>query len=139
MRPARRPAMGKETDTEPKARKLGNLAMVWRFALRYPGHIACAAVALVVASGATVAIPYGFKRVIDRGFGAGGDSSHAVTTSFYYLLMIVGVLAIATAFRFYFVSWLGERVVGDIRKAVHANLVTLAPRFFEENRPSEIA
>ncbi|MFD1611678.1 ABC transporter transmembrane domain-containing protein [Sphingomonas tabacisoli] len=130
--------MAKDTDAEPKTRKLGNLAMVWRYASRYPGHIACAAVALIVASAATVAIPYGFKRAIDRGFSSGGDQ-HAVSASFYYLLMIVGVLALATAFRFYFVSWLGERTVGDIRKAVHANLVTLAPRFFEENRPSEIA
>lgn len=128
-------------DTEtapPKERKLGNLAMIWRFAAAYPGRIACALVALVIASGATVAIPYGFKRVIDRGFSSGGDPS-AVTTAFSYLLMIVAVLAVATAFRFYFVSWLGERVVGDLRKAVHANLMGLAPRFFEENRPSEIA
>jgi ATP-binding cassette subfamily B protein len=130
--------MANETDAEPKTRNLSSLSMVWRFAARYPGHIACAAIALVVASGATVAIPYGFKRVIDRGFSGGGNPD-AVSTAFYYLLMIVGVLALATAFRFYFVSWLGERVVGDIRKAVHANLVTLAPRFFEENRPSEIA
>src|SRR5438309_5351995 len=48
-------------------------------------------------------------------------------------------MAIATAFRFYFVSWLGERVVADIRQAVQANLLRLAPSFFEENRPSEIA
>ncbi|GAO39278.1 putative ABC transporter ATP-binding protein/permease [Sphingomonas changbaiensis NBRC 104936] len=130
--------MAQDIEAAPKARKLSSLAMVWQFAARYPGHIACAAMALVVASGATVAIPYGFKRVIDRGFSSGGDT-HAVSTAFYYLLMIVGVLALATAFRYYFVSWLGERVVGDIRKAVHANLVTLAPRFFEENRPSEIA
>jgi ATP-binding cassette subfamily B protein len=130
--------MATGSDAEPKTRKLGNLRMVWRFAGRYRGRIACALTALVVSSAATIAIPYGFKRVIDRGFSSGGDP-HTVTTSFYYLLMIVGVLAIATAFRFYFVSWLGERVVGDIRKAVHANLVTLAPRFFEENRPSEIA
>ncbi|HYZ47726.1 MAG TPA: ABC transporter transmembrane domain-containing protein, partial [Sphingomonas sp.] len=131
--------MAKTADAEPRTRKLGNLAMVWRFAIRYPGRIACAALALVVASSATVAIPYGFKRVIDRGFSSGGGDPAAVSSSFFYLLMIVGVLAIATAFRFYFVSWLGERVVGDIRRAVHANLVTLAPRFFEENRPSEIA
>ncbi len=49
------------------------------------------------------------------------------------------MLAIATAFRFYFVSMLGERVVADIRAAVHDNLLRLEPRFFEENRPSEIA
>ena len=53
-------------------------------------------------------------------------------------LMVV-VLAIATACRFYFVSMLGERVVADVRAAVHDNLLRLEPRFFEENRPSEIA
>ncbi|MBS0502513.1 MAG: ATP-binding cassette domain-containing protein [Proteobacteria bacterium] len=130
--------MGQELDTEPKARRLGNLGMVWHYAAHYPGHIACAGTALVIASSATIAIPYGFKRVIDRGFSSGGDQA-TVSHAFAYLLMIVGVLAVATALRFYFVSWLGERVVADIRRAVHANLVTLAPRFFEENRPSEIA
>ena len=53
--------------------------------------------------------------------------------------MIVVVLAIATALRFYFVSWLGERTVADLRVAVQKNLLPLPPRFFEENRPSEIA
>src|ERR1051325_6477262 len=47
-------------------------------------------------------------------------------------------MALATAVRFYFVSWLGERVVGDVRLAVHRNLLRLAPGFFEENRPAEI-
>jgi ATP-binding cassette subfamily B protein len=108
-------------------------------AMRYPGRIAAALAALIVASAATLAIPYGFKRVIDRGFIAGGGSAHSVNASFHYLLMIVAVLAIATACRFYFVSWLGERVVADLRRRVQANLLTLAPRFFEENRPSEIA
>jgi ATP-binding cassette subfamily B protein len=53
--------------------------------------------------------------------------------------MIVIVLALATGFRFYFVSWLGERTVADLRRQVQRNLLTLPPRFFEENRPSEIA
>ncbi|PZO90072.1 MAG: ABC transporter [Sphingomonas sanxanigenens] len=110
--------------------------MIWAHAVRYPGHIAAAGAALLVAAGATLAIPSGFKRVIDKGFAAhGGD----VTPYFRYLLMIVVVLAIATALRFYFVSWLGERVVADIRQSVQANLLRLAPRYFEENRPSEIA
>jgi len=112
--------------------------MIWGLAGRYPGRIAAALGALLVASCATLAIPYGFKRIIDRGFSAGG-SAHGVDSSFRYLLMIVVVLAIATACRFYFVSWLGERVVADLRRKVQANLLRLAPRFFEENRPSEIA
>ena len=86
---------------------------------------------------ATLTIPFGFKYVIDNGFGsdAGGD----ISRYFYGLLVVVVVLAIATAFRFYFVSWLGERVVADIRLAVQKNLLRLAPAFFEVNRPSEIA
>jgi ATP-binding cassette, subfamily B, bacterial len=119
-------------------RPIGELRLIWGMAARYPGQIAAALAALVVASGATLAIPYGFKRVIDRGFLSQGDAA-SVGHSFNYLLMIVGVLAVATALRFFFVSWLGERVVADLRTRVHANLLTLAPRFFEENRPSEIA
>jgi len=118
---------------------MGELRLVWGLAARYPGRIAAALAALGVSSAATLGIPYGFKRVIDRGFIAGGGSAASVGHSFQYLLMIVGVLALATAFRFYFVSWLGERVVADLRTRVQANLLTLAPRFFEENRPSEIA
>ena len=118
-------------------RNLGHLKMVWAHASRYPRQIAVALAALVVTSAATIAIPYGFKQVIERGFGPAANGS--VATSFHYLLMIVVVLAFATAVRFYSVSWLGERVVADIRAAVQRHLLTLAPRFFEENRPSEIA
>ncbi len=110
--------------------------MIWRFAKAYPGRIAAAAAALVVAASATLAIPGGFRLVIDKGFiASGGD----VGPYFRYLLLIVLVLALATATRFYFVSWLGERVIADIRVAVQANLLRLAPAYFEENRPSEIA
>ncbi|NJC34337.1 ATP-binding cassette subfamily B protein [Sphingomonas jejuensis] len=117
-------------------RRLGNLKMVWRAAIRYPGHIALAGLSLLVAAAATLAIPSGFKRVIDQGFASGAVD---ITPYFNYLLMIVAVLALATAARFYFVSWLGERVVADIRVLVQDNLLRLAPRFFEENRPAEIA
>ncbi len=119
--------------------RLGNLMLVWRFARRYPRQIAGALFFLILSSTATLAIPYGFKRVIDRGFGSGAASPEAVAQAFHYLLMIVVILAAATALRFYFVSWLGERTVADLRLAVQKNLLTLPPRFFEENRPSEIA
>ena len=117
----------------------GNLWIVWKAAGKYPAQIFAALFFLIMSSAATLAIPYGFKRVIDQGFGSHGASPHAVTTAFHYLLMIVAVLALATALRFYFVSWIGERTVADLRVAVQRNLLTLPPRFFEENRPSEIA
>jgi ATP-binding cassette, subfamily B, bacterial len=125
-----------QTEAPATQKKLSNLGMVWRRVAHYPRQVAFAGLALLVAAGATLAIPAGFKRVIDQGFT--GESAD-IAPYFQYLLMIVAVLAVATAFRFYFVSWLGERVVADIREAVQKNLLRLAPRFFEENRPAEIS
>jgi len=122
----------------PKGRSVRSLRMVWSFATRYPGHIAIAALALTVAAVATTSIPWGFKLVIDKGFGSGAGNEQAIAPWFELLLGIVAVLAVATAVRYYFVSWLGERTVADIRLAVHRNLLRLSPGFFEENRPAEI-
>ncbi len=125
-----------DTQDPAKSRKIGNLLLIWHFAAHYPARIAAAALMLLIAAASTLAIPNGFKLVIDKGFIAGGGD---IGRWFEYLLVIVMVLAAATALRFYFVSWLGERVVADLRKAVQANLLRLSPAFFEENRPSEIA
>ena len=122
----------------PKGKSIRNLRMVWGFALRYPGHIAGAALALTVAAVATTSIPWGFKLVIDKGFGRGAANAQAIAPWFELLLGIVAILAVATAVRYYLVSWLGERTVADIRLAVHRNLLRLSPGFFEENRPAEI-
>jgi ATP-binding cassette, subfamily B, bacterial len=122
------------------SRKLGNLRMVWGFAAQYPGHIALAILFLLIAGGATLGIPYGFKLIIDKGFAVGpGGTVPDISIWFELLLGCVAIMAVATALRFYFVSWLGERVVADIRMAVQRNLLRLSPSFFEENRPSEIA
>ncbi|MCB2050623.1 MAG: ATP-binding cassette domain-containing protein [Novosphingobium sp.] len=125
-------------DGPPPARDLGPLRMVWRAALAYPARVAGALAALTVTASATLAIPSGFKLIIDRGFGQNGDPAD-IGRWFQYLLLIVVVLAIGTACRFYFVSWLGERVVADIRLKVQDNLLRLAPGFFEENSPKEIS
>jgi ATP-binding cassette subfamily B protein len=128
--------MAQTSPEPPPPRKIGNLAIIWGFTARYKGHVLGALLSLLVAAGATLAIPNAFKLIIDRGFASGqGD----IGRWFQYLLVVVVVMALATAFRFYFVSWLGERVVADVRIAVQRNLLRLAPAFFEENRPSEIA
>jgi ATP-binding cassette subfamily B protein len=129
--------MAIQTGNRPKGRSIKNLRMVWGFALRYPAHIAVAALALLVAASATSGIPYAFKLIIDKGFARGSDTRD-LARWFEYLLLLVGVMAVATAVRFYFVTWLGERTVADIRLAVHRNLLRLSPGFFEENRPAEI-
>ncbi|MCB2013858.1 MAG: ATP-binding cassette domain-containing protein [Sphingobium sp.] len=112
--------------------------MIAGFVKRYPGRLAAAAFFLVLASVATLAIPSAFKLIIDKGF-SGQSNVDDIGRWFEYLLLIVGILAVASASRYYFVSWLGERVVADIRMAVQRNLLRQSPSYFEENRPSEIA
>ena len=130
--------MAVNPNSRPKGRSIRNLRMVWGFALHYPGHIAIAALALLVAAAATSGVPYAFKLIIDKGFAHGTGTTRDIARWFEYLLLIVGVLALATSVRYYCVSWLGERTVADIRLAVHRNLLRLSPGFFEENRPAEI-
>jgi len=122
----------------PDQRKLSNLSLLWGFVRAYPAQLSAALVALSVAALATLAIPRGLKQVVDNGFAVGSDPA-TIAPYFYGLLGVVAVLAVATAFRFYFVSWIGERVVADLRKTVHRHLLSLDPVFFEENRPAEIA
>ena len=132
------PASPAPAEQPPKARNLGPLRMIWAQAMSYPGRVAAAAAALLVTSAATLAIPSGFRLIIDKGFSAGADVNE-LGRWFQYLLLIVLVLAVGTACRFYFVSWLGERVVADVRLKVQANLLRLPPSFFETNSPKEIA
>jgi len=127
-----------EDAASPKRRSLSPLLMIWRQLLNYPGRLVAAGAALIVTASATLAIPAGFRLVIDRGFANGGNPAD-IARWFEYLLLIVTVLAIGTAVRFYSVSWLGERVVADVRLAVQGNLLRLSPSFFEENSPKEIA
>jgi ATP-binding cassette subfamily B protein len=130
-----------DAETEPAtkpARSLGPLRMIWKAASAYPRQIVIAFFALLTTSLATIAIPARFKVIIDKAFGANADVQ-TIDASFRYLLMIVIILGLATAVRFYFVSWLGERVVADVRLRVQENLLRLSPSFFEENSPKEIS
>jgi ATP-binding cassette subfamily B protein len=122
----------------PKSRTLAPLRMVFGAALQYPREIAFALTALFITSAATLAIPYRFKVIIDEGF-SGASSTDDIARAFQYLLMIVVILGIGTAFRFYFVSWIGERVVADLRLKVQENLLRLSPGFYEVNSPKEIS
>ena len=122
----------------PKAKSLRPLVMIWRQALAYPAQILLALAALTITASATLAIPAYFKVIIDEGFARGADMGR-IEHAFELMAMIVVVLALGTAMRFYFVSWLGERVVADIRERVHANLLHLEPGFYEQNSPKEIS
>src|SRR4051794_30054887 len=94
-------------------RKLRPLVRLVPFFARYPLQIAFSVAALIVAAGATLAIPIAVRRVIDHGFSGAGAT--LVDRYFLAMLAVVLMLACASAVRFYFVTWLGERVVADLR------------------------
>ena len=113
--------------------------MVWGFAARYPGHIAVAALALLCRGSRDLGRPLRVQADHRQRLRRAAPARPATSRRWFeYLLLLVGVMALATAVRYYFVSWLGERTVADIRLAVHRNLLRLSPGFFEENRPAEI-
>ena len=129
----------KSAAREPGRSSLATLRGLVPFLVPYKRQFLMAGVALVVAAGATLAIPYAFKQMIDLGFGAAGSKSIAhVDRYFLALFAVASVLAVATAARFYTVSWLGERVTADIRNAVYAHVVTQSPQFFEVTRSGEV-
>ena len=115
---------------------LKTLARIGRFLRPYRGRVVMAALALVVAAVATLAIGQGLKGVIDRGFAAGNAAELDRTLAL--MLGVVALMASATYLRFYTVSWLGERVTADLRRAVFEHLLTLPPGFYETTRTGEV-
>jgi ATP-binding cassette subfamily B protein len=118
------------------ATALRTLARVGRFVRPYRARVGVAAIALVIAAAATLAIGQGLKGVIDRGFVAGNATE--LDRALALMLAVVGLMAIATYVRFYTVSWLGERVTADLRRAVFDHLLGLPPAFYEVVRTGEI-
>jgi len=102
----------------------------------YRTHILVAGLALLTAAGATLAVPAAVRQVIDLGFSKENQAS--ISTYFMLLLGVCALLGVATAVRFYFVSWIGERVVADIRKAVFTHVIGIEPAFFETTRTAEV-
>ncbi len=109
------------------------------FLAPYKKQFVLAGIALVVAAASTLAIPYAFRRMIDVGFGTKGAQAGAhIDLYFIALFGVACVLAVATAARFYMVSWLGERVTADLRSAVYRHVVTQSPEFFETTQTGEV-
>jgi ATP-binding cassette subfamily B protein len=120
----------------PPATALRTLARVGRFVRPYLRQVSLAAIALLVAAGAVLAIGQGLRFVIDRGFVAA--SADELDRALALLAVVIVVMALATFTRFYYVSWLGERVTADLRRAVFDHLLALPPGFFEVTRTGEV-
>jgi len=102
----------------------------------YRVHVALALLALLAAASATLVVPVAVRGMIDHGFSAA--SAGNIRDYFLGLMGVSVVLGVATAVRFYFVTWLGERVIADIRKAVFGHVLDLTPAFFEMTRTGEV-
>ncbi|RDK00226.1 ABC transporter transmembrane domain-containing protein [Paraburkholderia lacunae] len=123
-------------DVAPSTPRISPLFALLPFLRPYAGRWALAFVALVTSAGATLALPVTFKYLIDRGF-AVGNRTH-IDRYFLALFAVSLVLAGATALRFYLVSWLGERVTADLRKAVYEHVLGMSPQFFETTQSGEV-
>ncbi|WP_169055073.1 ABC transporter transmembrane domain-containing protein [Azospirillum sp. TSA2s] len=123
-----------EADT--RRRDLGPLRRLVPFLLPYKWRILGAMVALTVAAGTVLGLGQGMRVLIDQGF-AGGDTS-LLDRALLVLLGVIALMAASTYGRFYLVSWIGERVVADIRRAVYDHVLTLSPGFFETTKTGEI-
>jgi len=108
---ARRASRGERANLAP-------LRMIVPYLKRYRGMVATTVVALVVSALATLALPLGVRRMVDFGFG--GDNAAMIDSYFLTIFAIGALLAVASATRFYAVTWLGERVVADLRNDVFA-------------------
>ena len=115
---------------------LTRLTPALKFLRPYVKQVAIASVALIITAAATLSIGQGVRMVIDSGF-ASGDAAILTDTLGLFASFVV-LLTVGTFIRFYFVSWVGERVSADIRLAVFNHLIHMHPGFFEQNAPSEI-
>ncbi|CAO3351687.1 Efflux ABC transporter, permease/ATP-binding protein [Azospirillum palustre] len=123
-------------EADARRRDLGPLRRLVPFLLPYKWRILGAMVALTVAAGTVLGLGQGMRVLIDQGF-AGGDTS-LLDRSLLVLLAVIALMAASTYGRFYLVSWIGERVVADIRRAVYDHVLTLSPGFFETTKTGEI-
>jgi len=116
-------------------RGIAGLRRLIPFLAPYRGRIAGAIVALVVAALSVLAIGQAIRRVVDQGF---SDDAAFIDQYFIALMGVVTVLAAATFGRYYLVTWIGERVIADLRRAVYTHVLELSPSFFEEVRTGEV-
>ena len=123
-------------DTPARTLRVAPLFALLPFLRPYARRWALAFLALLTSAGATLALPVAFKYLIDRGF-ASGDRTH-IDRYFIALFIVSLILAAATALRFYWVSWLGERVTADLRRAVYDHVMRMSPQFFETTQTGEV-
>ncbi len=129
------PAAGRAAPSNPRS-----LSGLLPFLRPYRGRIALALLFLALAAGTTLVFPVALKSLIDQGLIAPGPGDRVMALRDHFLALFgVGVaLGLFSALRFYMVTWLGERVTADLRRAVYAHVVRCSPEFFETTATGEV-
>ena len=122
--------------TKKNLSNIGSLKVLLPFVKPYKTQLLIALFSLVLAASATLAVPFCFREIINLGFSS--SSSSQINSTFINLFLIACAVAFSTSLRFYMVSWLGERVTSDIKKAVYDHVLYQSPEFFEVTQSGEI-
>ena len=118
------------------SRNIQSLAALKPLILRYRLQISLAAIFLLIAAAGALAVPAAVGQVIDRGFMA--DDIATIDRWFWLLFIAATVMAVSGGLRFYWVSWLGQRIVTDLRRDVYQRVIGLGPDFFATTRTGEV-
>ena len=129
-------AAGADPVTAPPRRDLSPLRRLVPFLKPYRTAIAGAFLSLTVAAATVLGLGAGLRALVDQGFAAGNPA--LLDKGLLVLLAVICILAASTYGRFYLVSWIGERVVADLRRAVFDHVVKLSPSFFESTRTGDV-
>jgi ATP-binding cassette subfamily B protein len=115
---------------------LNHLRLIKPLVIPYKKHIMLALLLLFLGAAANLAIPVAFKQMIDLGFAADNQD----TLSYYFLLVFVvsSLMILFTSLRYFWVSWIGQKVVTDLRKKVYAKVMSQSQEFFEKTKTGEI-
>jgi len=120
----------------PARRDLSELRHLWGYLRPYRLRMAGAVAALTVAAATVLALGLGLRTLVDEGFATGNAA--LLDTAVLTLFLVVAVMAGASFARYYLVSWLGERVVADVRREVFGHVIGLSPGFYETTRTGEV-
>jgi len=126
----------KNSSERPTGSSLKPLKSLVPFILAYRGVLFAAFAALLVASAAMLALPVALRYLIDNGFAA--NDVGTINRYFGWFFAAAAVFGGFAALRYYLISWLGERVVADIRTAVYDRVIRMDPTFFETTRTGEV-
>ena len=123
-------------EERPKSRSLKPLRELWPYLRKYRGILSLAMIALLLAAAAMLVIPMAFRDLIDRGMTA--QDATTINTYFAAFLVAAALFGVFAALRLYYITWLGERVVADMRADIYARVVRMDPTFFEVTRIGEV-